>query len=62
MRSIEVNLSGFDTHVSNHEGHITQTKILDPAIANLLKDLRERDLLESTIVLCMSEFGANAEH
>lgn len=57
VRSIEVNLSGFDTHVSNHEGHITQTRILDPAIANLLKDLRERDLLESTIVLCMSEFG-----
>ncbi len=57
VRSIEVNLSGFDTHVSNHEGHITQTKILDPAIATLLKELQERDLLESTIVLCISEFG-----
>jgi uncharacterized protein (DUF1501 family) len=57
VRSIEVNLSGFDTHVSNHEGHITQTKILDPAIATLLKELKERDLLDSTIVLCMSEFG-----
>ncbi len=57
VRSIEVNLSGFDTHVSNHEGHITQTKILDPAIATLIRELRERDLLESTIVLCISEFG-----
>lgn len=57
VRSIEVNLSGFDTHVSNHEGHITQTRILDPAIATLLKELKERDLLDSTIVLCMSEFG-----
>jgi hypothetical protein len=57
VRSIEVNLSGFDTHVSNHEGHITQTKILDPAIATLLKELKERDLLDSTIVFCMSEFG-----
>ncbi|MFN9717766.1 MAG: DUF1501 domain-containing protein [Planctomycetota bacterium] len=57
VRSIEVNLSGFDTHVSNHEGHITQTKILDPAIATLIRELRERHLLESTIVLCISEFG-----
>jgi len=57
VRSIEVNLSGFDTHVSNHDGHLTQTKILDPAIATLLTELRDRDLLDSTIVLCMSEFG-----
>jgi uncharacterized protein (DUF1501 family) len=57
VRSIEVNLSGFDTHVSNHEGHVTQCQILDPAIATLIQELRERDLLESTIVLCISEFG-----
>lgn len=57
VRSIEVNLSGFDTHVSNHDGHVTQCQILDPAIATLIQELRERDLLESTIVLCISEFG-----
>jgi len=57
VRSIEVNLSGFDTHISNHEGHRTQTRILDPAVATLIRELRERDLLESTIVLCISEFG-----
>jgi len=57
VRSIEVNLSGFDTHVSNYEGHVTQCRILDPAIATLIQELRERDLLESTIVLCISEFG-----
>lgn len=57
VRSIEVDLSGFDTHVSNHTGHVTQCTILDPAIATLIRELRERDLLESTIVLCISEFG-----
>jgi hypothetical protein len=57
VRSIEVDLSGFDTHVANHDGHVTQCKILDPAIATLIRELRERDLLESTIVLCISEFG-----
>lgn len=57
VRSIEVTLPGFDTHVSNHSGHVTQCKILDPAIATLIRELRERDLLDSTIVLCISEFG-----
>jgi uncharacterized protein (DUF1501 family) len=50
-------LPGFDTHISNHQGHITQCQILDPAMATLLHDLRQRDLLQSTIVLCISEFG-----
>ncbi len=50
-------LSGFDTHADNYKGHITQTKILDPAFAALMHDLAERDLLASTIVLCIGEFG-----
>ncbi len=57
VRSIEVSLNGFDTHVNNHAGQKTQADILDPAFATLLTELRERDLLESTIVLCISEFG-----
>ena len=57
VRSIEVTLPGFDTHVANHSGHVTNCRILDPAIATLIQELRERDLLDSTIVLCISEFG-----
>ena len=57
VRAIEVSLTGFDTHASNLEGHRTQLKMLDPAFATLLQDLADRDLLESTIVLCIGEFG-----
>jgi hypothetical protein len=57
VRVVEVMLPGFDTHIANHEGHVTQCRILDPAMATLLSDLRQRDLLQSTIVLCISEFG-----
>ncbi|MCA9060708.1 MAG: DUF1501 domain-containing protein, partial [Planctomycetaceae bacterium] len=57
VRAIEVTLSGFDTHTNNHEGHVSQCGMLDPALATLIAELRERDLLESTIVLCISEFG-----
>ncbi len=57
VRAVEVCLNGFDTHVNNHEGQRTNCEILDPAFATLLTELRDRDLLESTIVLCISEFG-----
>lgn len=57
VRSVEVSLSGFDTHISNHEGHVTQCLTLDPALATLLKEMRERDLMQSTVILCISEFG-----
>ncbi len=57
VRAVEVILDGHDAHVNNHEGQKTQARILDPAFASLVKDLKERDLLDSTIVLCISEFG-----
>lgn len=57
VHSIEVNLSGWDSHANNYTGHQTQARILDPAFSSLLKDLKERDLLDSTIVLCIGEFG-----
>lgn len=57
VRSIQVVLQGFDTHVSNYEGHVTQCAQLDPAFAALMHDLVEHDLLDSTIVLCIGEFG-----
>lgn len=57
VRAVEVTLSGWDTHTSNHEGCQTQAGILDPAFATLIKDLKDRDLLDSTVVLCIGEFG-----
>lgn len=57
VRSIQVTLPGFDTHANNFEGHQTQARILDPALAALVDDLAERDLLPSTVLLCIGEFG-----
>lgn len=57
VRSIQVTLRGFDTHADNFEGHRTQAASLDPAFAALIDDLAARDLLESTVVLCIGEFG-----
>ncbi|MFO1092076.1 MAG: DUF1501 domain-containing protein [Planctomycetaceae bacterium] len=57
VRAVQVTLPGFDTHAQNFTGHETQAKQLDPAFAALIFDLVERDLLDSTIVLCIGEFG-----
>lgn len=57
VRSIEVALSGFDTHLKNHEGQSARAKTLDPALATLLQDLSSRDLLASTVLLVTGEFG-----
>jgi len=57
VRAVQVVLDGFDTHTDNFEGCQTQAAILDPAFATLLNDLAQRDLLASTIVLCIGEFG-----
>ena len=43
---------GWDSHINNHEIHKNLVKILDPAFAALVRDLRRRGLLEHALVLC----------
>ena len=57
VRCVEVTLGGWDTHANNHSGTRSQLAILDPAFSTLIRDLRERNLLEQTVVLCAGEFG-----
>jgi uncharacterized protein (DUF1501 family) len=57
VRCVEVELSGWDTHVNNEELVKGRTAILDPAYAALIKELQARNLLDSTIVLWTGEFG-----
>lgn len=54
---VEVTLGGWDTHFNNHELHRGLVGVLDPAFATLVADLRQRDLLRNTIVICGGEFG-----
>jgi hypothetical protein len=57
VRCVEVTLDGWDSHVNNHEVHRNRVKELDPALSALLRDLRRRDLLDRTVVVCGGEFG-----
>src|SRR6185436_14271153 len=49
------NVAGWDTHANNFEQVKALSQVLDPAWSTLMKDLRERGLLESTLVLWMGE-------
>ena len=57
VRCVEVTLDGWDTHADNFNGCKQQASVLDPAFAALIRDLRERKLLEHTVVVCVGEFG-----
>jgi hypothetical protein len=57
VRAVEATLNGFDTHADNFTGHTLRAKMLDPALATLVTELRERDLWQSTVVLVIGEFG-----
>jgi hypothetical protein len=54
---VEVTLGGWDTHVENFDHVARRCAVLDPAWASLLADLKQRGLLDSTLVVWMGEFG-----
>ena len=57
VRFIEVNDGGWDTHDDNFTRVAQQSASLDRALAALLADLKERGLLDSTLVVVATEFG-----
>lgn len=56
-RAVEVTLAGFDAHAHCPEVHQENAAILDPALAALIQDLEAKDLLRSTALLVLGEFG-----
>lgn len=54
---VEVSLDGWDTHQDNFERVKKLSTILDTGFSALLTDLKERGMLDHTLVVCMGEFG-----
>lgn len=55
--AVEVTLSGWDTHADHFGQSEPLCEGLDRGFSALLDDLAERKLLDSTLVVCMGEFG-----
>ncbi|MBN9521178.1 DUF1501 domain-containing protein [bacterium] len=54
---VKVSHSNYDTHHENFDFHIEQLAEFDRPFAALLDDLSDRGMLESTLVVVMSEMG-----
>lgn len=54
---VNVMHSNYDTHYENFDFHIEQMGEFDRTFATLMDDLAQRGMLESTLVIVMSEFG-----
>lgn len=54
---VEVTLDGWDTHENNFERVEGLLGDVDPAMSTLIRELEERSLLDSTLIVWMGEFG-----
>lgn len=54
---VEVRADGWDTHQDNFDRAPQLARQIDPACAGLLTDLKQRGLLEKTLVVWAGEFG-----
>ncbi len=54
---VEVTLGGWDTHQDNFDRVKKLSAETDPAMSALVSDLKERGMLNDTLVLWMGEFG-----
>lgn len=48
---------GWDGHEDNRENHSREAALIDRPVAGLIEDLRQRGMLEDTLILFTSEFG-----
>ncbi|MBX3438211.1 MAG: DUF1501 domain-containing protein [Planctomycetaceae bacterium] len=54
---VKLSHSNYDTHHENFDFHIEQLGELDRAFACFVEDLADRGMLESTLIIMLSEFG-----
>ncbi|TWT30645.1 DUF1501 domain-containing protein [Blastopirellula retiformator] len=57
VRFIEITHNGWDQHTNLTEAHKSQAVACDQPIAGLLADLKQRNLLDETLVIWGGEFG-----
>ncbi len=57
VRFAEVSFGGWDTHQNNFDAVKDKSLELDVAFSTLIQDLKQKGLLEKTVVILTSEFG-----
>ena len=57
VRFVQLYSSGWDGHSECDKGHLKVAAKMDEPVAGLLKDLKQRGLLDSTLIVSVGEFG-----
>jgi hypothetical protein len=61
VRFVQIWSGGWDSHADVRSGHLHASRQVDRPIAGLLADLKQRGLLEETLVVWGGEFGRTAD-
>ena len=62
VRFVQIFSGGWDSHDYLERGHTARIKSVDKPMAALLRDLKQRGLLEETLVIWTGEFGRTADN
>jgi arylsulfatase A-like enzyme len=62
VRFVQLYASGWDSHDYIADAHHNRMRAVDRPIAGLLKDLKRRGMLESTLVIWAGEFGRSPDN
>lgn len=62
VRFIQVYSGGWDSHDFLERAHGTLIKSIDQPIAGLIKDLKQRGMLEETLIVWCGEFGRTPDN
>ena len=57
VRFVQLYSSGWDGHSECDKGHLKVAAKMDAPVAGLLRDLKQRGLLDSTLIVSVGEFG-----
>lgn len=57
VKFVEIQYGGWDTHQDNFNQVQNLSASLDAGLSTLIEDLQERGLLDTTLVVCVGEFG-----
>ena len=62
VRFVQVYSGNWDSHDYIQRAHGSLIKAVDQPIAALIKDLKQRDLLKDTLIVCCGEFGRTPDN
>ncbi|MDA0349168.1 MAG: DUF1501 domain-containing protein [Verrucomicrobia bacterium] len=62
VRFVQIFSGGWDSHDYLEEGHSSRIRSVDKPMAGLIKDLKQRGMLEDTLVIWTGEFGRTPDN